>query len=89
VSNVLDRGFNRKVLEVNPVENDSVARRGWQDSEVNRSSRMKTDSGKSDGCCQSVLELQEQPPYNYRFKHVCTLISIWDSKPARGRSKIS
>jgi hypothetical protein len=89
VRNVLDRGFNREVLEVNSMENDSVTHSRWQDSEVHGSAGVKANSGKRDGCCQSMLELQEQPPNNYRFSHRCTLISIWGSKSVRGRSKVS
>ena len=62
VRDILDRGFNRKVLEVNSVENDAVARRGWQDSEVDRSARVKADSGKRDWLCQSVFVFQKVSP---------------------------
>ena len=49
VCNVLDRGLNGKIVEINSVKDDSMARGRWQNSEVDQGARMKADSREGDG----------------------------------------
>jgi hypothetical protein len=59
VCNVFHRGFNGKILEIHPVEDDAVIRGSGANCKADGSAGVKADSGKRDGSCQRMLMFQK------------------------------
>ncbi len=66
MGDVFDGCFDVKAIEINTVEDNPVV--GWsrQNSQVDRSAGVKTDSRKENRSCQSLLMFQRKPPVSQK-----------------------
>ncbi len=59
MSDVLGDSFDSKIIQIDPLEDNSSVGWSWKDAQIDRGTSMKTDAGKRDRRRQGLLVFQK------------------------------